>query len=318
MAVAMKRRLPTLFLALLLGIFPGIAANASQAVNISVLERDDIPSTPNGMHHYLLVCMDSWAADLKRLSFSDGMVLLTLDEVARRVIVTSFIRDMLVLHPDDHPGRLTYVVRKHGIEGLVDTINRHFGLKIEKYVLMDWSQVQSIVDAVDGVDITVSNAEASYLKRYAISSTSTTPSMSHGGTYHFKGHAAVIYMRIRRVPALNGDPHDIGRTFRTRTVLSNIADSLADISYAQATQLLDAVLQNTLTTNMTMQDMLEALNIAFELRGIPVEQFRLPIDGSFRAFTYANGASQLMDFEINREALRDFLFESGFVVAADD
>ena len=38
--------------------------------------------------------------------------------------------------------------------------------------------------------------------------------MNGAGDYHFKGHAAVIYMRCRRVPALNGDKYDMGRTFR--------------------------------------------------------------------------------------------------------
>ncbi len=305
--------------ALALAVLPGLGAALDQGLpEISVLPEEQIPRTPAGIRHYLLVCMDSWAADIGRLGFSDGMVLLTVDEPARRVIVTSFIRDMLVLHPDGKPGRLTYIVREYGVEGLMETLNRHFGLRIEKYVLMDWSQVQSIVDAVGGVDISVSNAEASYLRRYAISSTSTTPSMAYGGTYHFKGHAAVIYMRIRRVPATNGDPHDIGRTFRTRMVLSNIADKLSGITYAQATQLLQAVLQNILKTNMSMSDMLEAVNIAYSLRGTRVEQFRLPVDDSFRLFVFANGSSQLMDFELNRKALRDFLFEDTFIVAESE
>ena len=179
---------------------------------------------------------------------------------------------------------------------------------------MDWSQVSSIVDAVGGVNLTVTDGEAGYLKRYAISPSSTKPAMAGAGDYLFTGHAAVIYMRTRRVPALNGDPHDIGRTFRTRLVLSSIAESLKDVSYEKAQKILESVTGNILDTTLSTADMLDAFNMVFSMRGTPVEMFRLPVDGTFRSFDYFGGASQLMEFAPNREALRDFLFSSDFIV----
>lgn len=272
------------------------------------------------MHHFLLVCMDSWGANLSRLGYSDGMVLVTIDEALDRIITTSFIRDTLVIHPDGKPGRLTYVMKKFGIEGLMDTLNRHFGLRIEKYILMDWSQVSSIVDIVGGVDLEVTAREAGYLKRYAISPTSTSPSMNGAGEYHFKGHAAVIYMRCRRVPALNGDKYDMGRTFRARLVLHNIADSLKDVSYERAYDMFREIFDSLgdrnkfFHTNISMSDLMNAFQVVFSLKGTPVEQFRLPIDGTFHTYIYAGGQSQLMDFEANRAALHDFLFDQSYVV----
>lgn len=311
------KRATVLFLALMMLASPALSLTQSEDVKskISVLEDSQIPETPKGMHHYLLLCMDSWNANLKRLGYSDGMVLLTLDEATGRVIVTSFIRDMLVIHPDGQPGRLTYVAKEYGIQGLLDTINRHFGIKIEKYVLMDWGQVEAIVNACGGVRLQVSDAEASYLRRYAISPTSTVPRMNHAGTYLFKGHAAVIYMRARKVQAINGETQDFGRTFRARTVLSNLADSLKDAAYEDAEKLLDAVLANTLDTNLSAAEALEAFNIAFNLKGTAVEQCRLPFDGTCRPYEYYGGAGQLMDFEKNRALLSDFLFNNSYVVA---
>jgi len=202
----------------------------------------------------------------------------------------------------------------------MDTLNRHFGLRIEKYILMDWSQVSSIVDIVGGVDLEVTAREAGYLKRYAISSTSTSPSMNGAGDYHFKGHAAVIYMRCRRVPALNGDKYDMGRTFRARLVLHNIADGLKDVSYEQAYDMFREIFDSLgdrnkfFHTNISMSDLMNAFQVVFSLKGTPVEQFRLPIDGTFHTYIYAGGQSQLMDFEANRAALHDFLFDKSYVV----
>lgn len=309
----MKRAL-CLFL-ILLTLLPLSGVAQYDDLYISTLLPEEIPDTPKGMHHYLLLCVDQWRGNLKRLGNSDGMVLVTVDEGNGRIITTSLIRDMLVLRPDDKPGRITHILGNYGVDGLLDTINRHFGIKIEKCILMDWNQVQAIVDAVGGVRLTVNAEEASYLKRYAISPRSTTPAMASAGEYHFTGHAAVIYMRIRRVAALNGDAHDIGRTFRSRLVLSSIADSLKDVSYERARAILDSVMLNILDTNLSTAELLQAFEIAFDLRGTPIEQFRLPIDGTFQSLDYYGNATQQVDFAPNREALKELLFTETFVVS---
>jgi LCP family protein required for cell wall assembly len=310
-----KKALALIIALVLLPSFSYAATRKEEAkALIDILDKDEIKPNPKGMHHYLLICMDSWGAKLNNLGFSDGMVLLTLDEGTGRVMITSFIRDMLVLHPNGDPGRLTYIAKEFGVPALVETINLHFGINIEKYILMDWSQVQSIVDACGGVKLNVTNAEASYLRRYSISPTSTVPSMKNAGEYLFKGHAAVIYMRMRKVAASNGEKQDFGRTFRTRTVLSNIADSLADISYEEAERLLDSVVDNILYTNLSAAEILEAFNIAFSLKGTKVEQCRLPFDGTVRPYDYYGGAAQLVDFAKNRELFNSFLMESSYVV----
>ncbi|MDO5022364.1 MAG: LCP family protein [Eubacteriales bacterium] len=311
----MKKLLSLLLVFMLLPTFAlGITQKEEATALIDVLDKSEIKPNPKGLHHYLLVCMDSWGANINNLGYSDGMVLLTLDEGTGRVMITSFIRDMLVLHPDGEPGRLTYIAKEYGVPALVETINLHFGINIEKYILMDWSQVQSIVDACGGVKLNVTNAEASYLRRYSISPTSTVPSMANAGEYLFKGHAAVIYMRMRKVVASNGEKQDFGRTFRTRTVLSNIADSLTDISYDDAERLLNSVLDNILYTNLSAAEILEAFNIAFSLKGTKVEQCRLPYDNTVRPYDYYGGAAQLVDFNKNRELYNSFLMESSYVV----
>lgn len=310
------RRLTALLLALITmsGLFIPALAEQTEPL-IDALDLADLPRTPDGVHHYLLVCMDSWAAKMNNLGNNDGMVLLTIDEVSQRVMLTSFIRDMLVQLPDGKPGRIRSVVRYYGIQGLIDTLNRHFGLHIEKYILMDWNQVQKIVDAAGGVDLIVNSAEAQYLRNYAIPTSSTVPKMQSAGEYHFSGHASVIYMRMRKVRAMNGDAQDFGRTYRTRTVLTNIASQLSGISYDGAQELLNAVMDNMLDTNLTVADLFEALDLAFQMRGLPLESFRLPIDDSYRFFDLAGGAAQLMDFAKNREALSEFMFKQGYLVS---
>ena len=284
----------------------------------------------------MLICVDSWAADLSKTGqHTDGLMLVTVDEYAHRVMLTSFIRDMLIQRPDGKFGRINNIMDllspkiKNGIDGrqgiqmLVDTINTHFDLRIEHFIVVDFKQVENIIDAVGGVDITVTNREATYLKNYSISSTSPTPAMSSGGTYHFSGHAAVIYMRIRKRETaeylhedgtIHSDNQDFGRTYRDRVVLASIAESLKDISYQDALKLLDVVLANTVYTNMTTDELMDALDLAMRMRGVKVEHIRMPIDGTYEEFPYAGMATKQIDFIKNREALWDFLLDSFVVV----
>ena len=331
------KRILTLILAsfLFLSILPEALA-ADEPDPIPVIAQEDLSPTPAGLHHYMLICVDSWAADLNKTGqHTDGLMLVTVDEYAHRVMLTSFIRDMLIQRPDGKFGRINNIMDlmspkiKNGIDGqqgiqmLVDTINTHFDLQIEHFIVVDFKQVENIIDAVGGVDITVTNREATYLKNYSISSTSTTPAMGSGGTYHFSGHAAVIYMRIRKRETaeylhadgtFHSDNQDFGRTYRDRVVLASIAESLKDISYQDAMKLLDVILANTVYTNMTTDDLLDALDLAMEMRGVPVEHIRMPIDGTYEEFPYAGMATKQIDFIKNREALWDFLLDSFVVV----
>lgn len=317
--------------------------------NIIPLADEDIPPTPMGIRHYLLISMDKWQNNVDNLGYNDGMVLLTLDEFTGRVMVTSFIRDMLIIRPDGRPGRINRIIREYGVQSLLDTINRHFGIHIEKYMMMDWRHIMEIVDAVGGVDVPLTSSEIHYLKNWSVPINSTEPELYKAGTYHLNGFAAVIYMRIRRTRASNEistDTQDFGRTFRARLVLSNIAAKISEYSIGDAEKLLSTLLKiwekpydknftypdirnNNIfiagtipsgavktrsATNITMADIMDALSIAFAVRRATIEQCRLPFDGTVRPYEYANSAGQLLDFEANRKLLYDFMFVRNFLV----
>lgn len=319
--------------------------------HIKPLDEADIPPTPSGVHHFLLIGMDKWQNNMDDLGYNDGLVLLTMDEKTGRVIVTSIIRDSLVIRPDGNPGRINRIIREYGVQGLLDTINRHFGLQVEKYVMMDWRHIMEIIDAVGGVDVPLTSGEINYLKHWSVPVSSTEPVLDRPGNYHLNGFATVIYMRIRRTRASSDaetDIHDLGRTFRVRLVLSHIADKISGYSFAEAQNLLAGILKiweepfdraytypgirnnnifrfnppapetaakKRADTNITFSDALNALSVAFALRGNQVEQCRLPFDGTFQAYEYAKSACQLMDFEANRAKLKDFMFPDSFIVA---
>ena len=279
---------------------------------IETIPYDQIAPTVDGQHHYLLLCQDTWSNHAK-LGNTDGIVLVTLDTRAHRVMLTSFIRDALVVRPDGHIGRINYIAKNYSPEELCKVISQHINVKIEKYILFNFSQIQDIINYLGGVDITVTSDEARYLTSYAIPKNSTKPVMTGAGTYHFDGHAAVIYMRIRKA----GNSGDFMRTQRVRTVLSTLADQCRNITHDEAKELVNTVMQNNTSTNMNLEEMMEAMEQAFSLRGCTIEELRIPPDGAATPITYANMSVQEIDWEACREAMAKYL-QNSFLVLDDE
>ena len=367
----MTKRILSFLLLVAMLLSCALPAQAAEEPNpIPVIAKEDRTPTAKGVHHYMLICVDPWDAQAsfatkQRGNHTDGLMLVTVDENANRVMLTSFIRDMLIQRPDGKFGRINNFLDvggwcyengktyNEGFHALVETINGHFDLNIEKFIVVDFRQVENIINAVGGVDIKITNREATYLKRYSISSSSTTPAITEGrgGTYHFSGHAAVIYMRIRKIETAEymhadgnvySDHQDYGRTYRDRTVLTSIAESLKNISYDDALRLLDVIMANTVYTNMSIDDLLAAVDLAMRMKENPVENIRMPISNpskqtengswyeitptvesynknnfSYCEFAYDGMATKQVNFEVNRQALHDFLNDS-FVVVDDE
>lgn len=305
----MKRILA--FLLTLMLTLTSLPVLADTPTPIEKIPYDQLPENRDGIYHYLLLCMDEWNGGLN--GNSDGIVLLTFDTRATRIMLTSLLRDSLVERPDGKIGRINYIVKNYGPEALCNILSTHLGIKVDKYVIFNFQQIANIIDYLGGVQIEVEANEAAYLKRYPLSPTQTTPSMNRAGSYLFTGRAAVIYMRMRK----GNTGGDFMRTARVRNVLSILADKCRVMTYDQAKALLDSVVQNSTTTNMSGEDLLKALDQAFALRSCVIEELRLPQDDARKPITYAGMSVQEVNWAMCREDMAEYL-ECGWLVIEDE
>ena len=322
------RRIWCFLLALSLGLaLTGAAAAVERTPKpINTIPDDQIAPLIDGQHHYLLLCTDVWHGNPKNLGNTDGIVLVTLDTRAHRVMLTSFIRDALVERPNEgNPekmgiGRINYIAKRLGPETLCKVISRHIDVRVEDYILFDFTQIANIVDYMGGVDIELNASEIAYLQRYAVPPGSVrnvqtgsdlrSSGIHRAGLYHFNGHSAVIYMRIRKA----GGGGDFMRTQRARTVLSTLADKCRTISWEEVEALVNDVRDNNTMTNINLEGMLEAARYAYSLRDCTVEELRLPPDGAATPITYASMAVQEIDWDMCRQAMGDYLQNSFLVI----
>ena len=334
-------------------------------MDFDIVPYDELPPVVEGQHHYLLLCIDQWARDARPdggavptygdgsrkdlYGNTDGIVLLTLDTRAHRIMLTSIIRDALIQKTNleesegEKYGRINRVYNDYGPEVLARIISQHLGVRIEKYILFTFKQVANIVDYLGGVQIELTSAEIDALRYTTLRGTVTDPNgndiQSGGihpeGLYTFKttewaerenlkksddkvikrtgGCSAVLYMRIRKF----GGGGDFMRTQRARTVLSLLADKCRDMTWDDAQALANSILENNNKTNMNMQDMLDAAKYAFDLRSCTIEELRIPMEGAVRSHHYAGMATQEINWGYCREAMADYL-QNSFLVADDE
>ena len=279
---------------------------------------------------------------------TDGIVLVTLDTRAHRIMLTSFIRDAIIqkstsTEDDEKFGRINYVYNDYGPEELCKIISEHIGVRIEKYILFTFKQIANIVDYLGGVDIELTDAEINALQYTVLRGTVTGPDGKDlqdkgthpAGVYSFKttpwaeaqnaktdakvikrtgGCSAVLYMRIRKF----GGGGDFMRTQRARTVLSLLADKCREMTWDDAKALANNILENNNMTNMNLDDMLQAAEQAYSLKECTMEELRIPVDGAVRAINHANMMAQEVNWPVCREAMYDFLQNSWLVMDEDD
>lgn len=307
----MMKRILALLLTMILTV-TGMTAMADTPTPIEKIPYDQIPENRDGIHHYLLLCMDQWNGGLR--DNNDGIVLLTFDTRAGRIMLTSILRDSLVERPDGKIGRINYIVKNYGPEALCEIVSTHLNIRVEKYVIFNFQQIANIIDYLGGVEIDVEANEATYLKRYPLSPEQTTPSMNRAGTYLFTGRAAVIYMRMRK----NNTGGDFMRTARVRKVLSILADKCRVMTYDQAKALLDSVVENSTTTNMSGDDLLKALDQAFSLRSCVIEELRIPAEDARKPIEYAGMSVHDINWAMCREDMEEYLDCGWLVIENED
>ena len=330
-------------------------------MDFTTLTWDEIPPAIEGQHHYLLLCLDQWdrgarpeGIDVPTYSSgagggrkdeygnTDGIVILTLDTRAHRVMLTSITRDTLIEKVNlsgntNKYGRINRVFNDYGPEVLAEIISRHLGIKVEKYIVFTFRQIANIVDYMGGVQIELSSDEVKALKDDVYPGTVTGPNgvditnlaRNTAGLYTFKttsrakaredgkatgGVSAVLYMRIRKT----GGDGDFMRTQRVRNVLSLLADKCRTMTLDDAKALVNNILEgNANQTNITMNEALEAAEYAYGLRNCTIEEYRVPADRFKRSHHFANMATWEVNWGAVREDYADYL-QTSFLVADDE
>ncbi len=98
---------------------------------------------------------------------SDSMILVSVDVVHKQIKMTSFLRDTYVYIPsgDSNEGwnKINASYSFGGAKLAVKTIESNFGIKVDRYGIVDFSGFKDVINALGGVTIPITGVEARYI-----------------------------------------------------------------------------------------------------------------------------------------------------------
>lgn len=322
-----KRRLKVFFVSLFLIILFLIGYGAYYVTNIlGNVNKTDISqsnedlgidynndNSRDNITNILLLGLDKRSQTDK--GRSDAIMVLTVDTKAKKIKLSSLMRDMRVSIDGHGKDKLNHAYAFGGAELAIKTVNQNFGLDIKDYVLVDYDGLEAIIDAVGGVNIEIKESEFDMVNDYihdlAVLKDVTPPYLSNPGTQTLSGMQAVAYSRIRYVG--NGDYE---RTERQRRVLSAIFEK---IQRAGVTKY-PGIVNNLIPYVETSLDTMEMLTLGKKIliSGFSnIEQTRFPSDGYCEGRIIKGTWYLIFNTKVTKQQIHDYIYEDIAPTAGD-
>lgn len=242
---------------------------------------------------------------------TDLIMIATMNLQEKSVKLTSIMRDTLVQIPDYNgksyqDNKINSAYEIGGIQLLYETIAQNFDICLDGYALVGFDDFEEIIDAVGGVEVTLSEKEARYLNSTNYISNPANRNVV-AGTQTLNGNQALGFCRVRHVPTVDDQHYDYGRTSRQRVVLNAIFDQCMDLSTTQLILLMNNLLQYV-TTDITKDQFRNYLEIGLSLDVTDIDNARIPAEGTYEE-GYERGMSVLIpDLDANIKILHSFIF----------
>lgn len=290
----------------------------------NILQEDDIadltevetkpvlPDSPiwkdSDILNILLIGTDERSDSFSENARSDSMILVSINKATKQVKLVSLERAIGVpVLEGQYEGQydwLTHIFRYGGADLLMKTVQTCFLVDVDHYVRINFHTVINAIDALGGIDIELTQAEADFLN---------DPNETHmwlgrdrrtvtAGLNHLDGVTTLTYARIRKIDS------DWSRVQRQRKVVIAVMDQLSASGLAGLDELADQVLP-LVQTNFTQIELAELILYAPAFVNSTVEQMTIPQAGTYGVMSGMGGRTlYAIDFEENAKILQDMIY----------
>ena len=311
-----------------------LEADIDDSINPDDLELN--PNLPDNVVNILLVGVDTRSTSLDDgLQHGDVQIILSINKDTGSVKLTSILRDLYVTIPGyKSKNRINVAYSRGGGALAMRTINHTFEMNIEHYVTINFYGLASIIDAIGGVDVDLTKAEAkainTYLKKHPPKYDNQdkeyerVPLEAVAGVQHLDGVQAVMYARTRSVD------NDFGRTARQRHLLDLLLQKIMqDMTVDKLMSLMETSLpyvQTNVNASTMLSLGLSVMNSDIISRAQAGEsllgQMRIPMDDTWK-YDKTEGGSSVVVFrtvarrEENVQALHEFIYGQYYPASAE-
>lgn len=247
---------------------------AIKVANVSAVDQPDV-------YNLLLVGVDrrddSWNGN------ADSMILASINKPKKRITLMSFMRDLYADIPGYGVHKLNAACAYGGCSLLVKTLEENYKVHIDNYAWVDFQSMAEIIDALGGVDLTLTDAEAKAANgniTEICGIMGVDPQSEYfqgGGDLHCDGIQTVAYGRIRYV----GNA-DFQRTERQRIVMEQMISKMKDLSLGDMNSFATTVLP-LVHHDISVSEVLTLTTAAPTFLKYEVKESRVPFDDHYQS-----------------------------------
>lgn len=301
-------------------------ATMDAEVDLSNLEVNE--DLPDNVVNILLLGVDNRSVELET-GRSDAVIICSINRDNGSIKLTSIARDTAVVVPGYKSRKRINTAFKFGskdgdlakgAELAMKTVNRNFQMNIERYVVVNIHGLADIIEALGGVEMELTRAEAKAINyelhvKEPMDKVKRDHLEEKDGVQHLDGMEAVTYGRIRNIAGQN----DFNRNGRQRILLETLLKKvMVDMDLTKFLTLIETALPYGMT-NLTAEELL-SLGMAvlsgdamqsLKAGGEVVGQFSIPMEKQY-GYREFDGASLIYISDkrmaTTLSALYDFLY----------
>lgn len=271
-----------------------------------LLVNEGVKDETQGYRSIALYGVDSRDENTDAGTNSDCIIIVSIDEDTKEIKLVSVYRDTLmqIASGSGVTQKVNYAYQVGGAVTAINTLNTNLDMNITDYVAVDFSAMASIIDAVGGVDVAVTDDEVNSFNKNLAEQISLSGNFSEGitegGNYTLDGQQAVAYSRIR-----NTDKGDITRTERQRVVLTKVIEKLLAADTGALQNFVD-VSFGFISTSFKKDEIYELVKDASEYSMTDTVGF--PFAYSVVSLTDKGNCLAASDMASNVSALHEYLY----------
>lgn len=257
---------------------------------------------------------------------TDTMILLSIDNTHKKLKLTSFQRDTYVYIPGHGYNKINASYTLGGAKLSIETIEANFGVKIDRYAIVDFKSFIDIIDTLNGIDMEVTQDEIDYINYQMYKNGQVkgrTTITDPPGIVHLNGQEALWYARNRGLQkgedgneiGLSGDDWD--RTSRQRKLLETMVNRFKGADLGQIITIVNQV-GPMVTTNLKKDEITALVANSLTYLNYKVVQNYIPKEGLWyynspddESWDIAGSCILIADMTAQRKAFADFIYETG-------
>ncbi len=242
---------------------------------------------------------------------SDSMIMASIDNNSKKIKLTSFQRDTYVYIPGHGYGKINSSYSLGGPSLSIRTIEANFGIKVDRYAVVDFKSFKKIIDTLGGITMNLDKDEVAYInwQMYLNHQTSERHLLEEkDGKIKLNGQQALWYARDRGYEGVqSGDDWD--RTSRQRKLLEKVFNDMKGASITQIIQIVSEV-GPLVTTNLKKDEITGLVSHSLTYLKYGVKQYTVPQDGLWSYYNdpVAGSCIQVNDMTKCRKSFAKFVF----------